>query len=482
MFPAQPVGMAMQSLTDVRRHYALPEEVWDVLHPADRRPGQRLETFGQPASTCDRCCPGTCTPTRWHSADSSPSISCGIGLQPHPANLAHCSWGRLGAMDRNLSLWEQRASTRTCTSSPSITRPEAEDDECARSRGRWRLQRGRGGDESKVVPELPAGDGRLAYGRGRALYRTTLGPPSSHQHTRHSPLHGLCHLRSLWPEGGKSIEVSDTRPDGQRLHDQGATRAGIICPVACMLSGTSNFPDHAGRGGPFESTLLRDADRKAHTPLPFSLASDLLGRRIGQECTLKQDPFKSEDGGKGWETTATYMGSSSPLGLRLRHVGSGCGVFGKPKSTGLHWCGWQQGQRASRGPLQNKWQPNAFKEVWMPSHRHWSPIATKGHLQVLGPTDSPPGRRTQARREARKRKAAAVKEELAQLRASRSSQDKRGNPNSKQKCYSWNNGNSPCGDLQPGQACVAKIAREHKCTICDSPGHPSRSCPNKKKG
>ena len=50
----------------------------------------------------------------------------------------------------------------------------------------------------------------------------------------------------------------------------------------------------------------------------------------------------------------------------------------------------------------------------------------------------------------------------------------------KQKCFAWNNGNGPCGDLQPGQSCAAKIKREHKCTICNSPGHPSRSCPQKK--
>ena len=299
----------------------------DVLHPADRRPGQRLEAPGQPASTSDRCCTGTSSPTRWHSADSSPSISCGIGLQPHPANLAHCSWGRLGSMDRNLSLWEQQASSRTCTTSSSSTRPEAENDECARPRRRWRLQCGRGGHEGKVVPELPTGDGRLAYGGGRTLHRTTFSPSSTHQHTRHSPLHGLRHLRALRPEGSKSIEVPDTRVDGQWLHDQGVARAGIICPVAGMLSGTTNFLDHAGRGGPFEPAFLRDADRKAHTPLPFSLALDLLSGRTCQECTLKQDPVKSKDRRKGWETSTTYMGSPSPLGFCLRHVGFGCRVL-----------------------------------------------------------------------------------------------------------------------------------------------------------
>ena len=48
------------------------------------------------------------------------------------------------------------------------------------------------------------------------------------------------------------------------------------------------------------------------------------------------------------------------------------------------------------------------------------------------------------------------------------------------KCFAWNNGNGPCADVPPGGACVAQIKREHKCTICNSPGHPSRNCPSKK--
>jgi hypothetical protein len=48
-----------------------------------------------------------------------------------------------------------------------------------------------------------------------------------------------------------------------------------------------------------------------------------------------------------------------------------------------------------------------------------------------------------------------------------------------QKCFAWNNGNAPCGDLAPGQQCAAKVKRLHRCTKCDSPGHPSRSCTKK---
>ena len=51
--------------------------------------------------------------------------------------------------------------------------------------------------------------------------------------------------------------------------------------------------------------------------------------------------------------------------------------------------------------------------------------------------------------------------------------------NAPQKCFAWNNGNAPCGDLVPGQQCAAKVKRLHRCTKCDSPGHPSRNCPVK---
>ena len=57
-----------------------------------------------------------------------------------------------------------------------------------------------------------------------------------------------------------------------------------------------------------------------------------------------------------------------------------------------------------------------------------------------------------------------------------------GSGGSRQKCFSWNNGTPPCGELSPGQTCVQKIQRLHRCTVCDSPGHPSRSCPKRRQG
>jgi hypothetical protein len=51
---------------------------------------------------------------------------------------------------------------------------------------------------------------------------------------------------------------------------------------------------------------------------------------------------------------------------------------------------------------------------------------------------------------------------------------------SKQLCYGWNNGNGPCAGLPPDQPCASKVSREHRCTMCQSPGHPSKDCPKKK--
>ena len=58
--------------------------------------------------------------------------------------------------------------------------------------------------------------------------------------------------------------------------------------------------------------------------------------------------------------------------------------------------------------------------------------------------------------------------------------NKKGAGKTKQKCFAWNNNNGSCAGLPPGAPCAAKVKREHRCTICNSPGHPSSSCPNKK--
>ena len=92
-----------------------------------------------------------------------------------------------------------------------------------------------------------------------------------------------------------------------------------------------------------------------------------------------------------------------------------------------------------------------------------------------------------ARREARKRRRLADREELEQYRSrgdqggkNKGGKGKQGGGKGQpQLCFGWNNGNGPCASLPPGQECLSRVKRIHKCTICGSPGHPSKDCTKK---
>ena len=77
------------------------------------------------------------------------------------------------------------------------------------------------------------------------------------------------------------------------------------------------------------------------------------------------------------------------------------------------------------------------------------------------------------------RKVEALEKNPGKARATREREKGGRKGKSTQKCFSWNHGNAPCGDLPPGQKYTAKVQRLHRCTKCDSPGHPSRTCPKK---
>ena len=117
----------------------------------------------------------------------------------------------------------------------------------------------------------------------------------------------------------------------------------------------------------------------------------------------------------------------------------------------------------------------------------------RGGAQALQPEteEAEPERgkgKNKARREARKRRLHADREELKHFRKGSKSGGGKGDSthggkggHSEEACYAWNNGNGLCGNLPPGEPCKGKIPRKHKCTTCGSPGHPSKDCPSKKK-
>ena len=86
------------------------------------------------------------------------------------------------------------------------------------------------------------------------------------------------------------------------------------------------------------------------------------------------------------------------------------------------------------------------------------------------------------KREAKRRRIVAEREELARLRGDQRDGGKAGEGKGKSKeggvqlCFAWNNNNAPCKDIPPGGECQNKVKRAHKCTKCGSPGHQSLNC------
>lgn len=84
------------------------------------------------------------------------------------------------------------------------------------------------------------------------------------------------------------------------------------------------------------------------------------------------------------------------------------------------------------------------------------------------------------RKDARKRKWEKDREELKAFRAGNPKSEAKGGSKGKAKsseeqvCYAWNNGNGACANLPPGAECAGKVKRAHRCSKCNSPGHPSK--------
>ena len=97
------------------------------------------------------------------------------------------------------------------------------------------------------------------------------------------------------------------------------------------------------------------------------------------------------------------------------------------------------------------------------------------------PGSSPSARRSKnkIRRELKKKRDAADREELRTWRAKGQTKGKGKGKQGSQLCFAWNNNNGACAGLPPGSKCQGRVPREHKCTTCGSPGHPAHQCPQK---
>ena len=88
----------------------------------------------------------------------------------------------------------------------------------------------------------------------------------------------------------------------------------------------------------------------------------------------------------------------------------------------------------------------------------------EGPKGATGADTSPPARRSKnkLRREAKRKREAADREELRTLRSKGNAKGKgKGKPGA-QLCYAWNNNNGACAGLPPGSKCQGRVPREHR--------------------
>ena len=114
--------------------------------------------------------------------------------------------------------------------------------------------------------------------------------------------------------------------------------------------------------------------------------------------------------------------------------------------------------------------------------------------EIDEPKDERKRQSNRDRRQARKKRAIAEREELRNLRSHQTShssnhtsaQGKGGKGKGKSKskdqagmplCFSWASGTGVCGKLPPGSECQGSVKRAHKCRKCLSPSHQDDACP-----
>ena len=214
---------------------------------------------------------------------------------------------------------------------------------------------------------------------------------------------------------------------------------------------------------------LHNGHRQADEDLPDSLAPHLCSGRTCAVGPLQPSQGEGAHGHEGRENTASKLGSEKALGLCLH---DDCG-------------GRQLLAYASPRPgfdLDGSWKPWYSPEEQLATAFMTGGVSITLQTETEGKDDGEGfNSRKIPRPNRRRRNGAGGESDSGGGRVIADDNNKKGSGKTKQKCFAWNNGNGACANLPPGQACAAKVKREHRCTICNSLGHPSMSCPNKNK-
>ena len=440
------------------------------LHSDSWRPRRGHEAAGGLADERGPRGFGTCCTTRWHVFVSG----FGTHLQLGTAHPTYTWRRRLGRLDGSIPLWEQPGECdrdEGSTKWPGF-RTEAQDDPNSGPRRRWRIHCGERGVEGQRVPTVPIHGGRLAPRRrsnARAIKRTSAEDCCA----GHSSLRGLRPLCPVWSSSSQGIEIQDLRFDCLRLCDEGVARALKLRAMEDLLPPPEERLDHAGRGG-IESlsriTWIRDANGTLVEDVSNGMASHLLGRRSGSILSIKPHEIEGAHGHQGGQDGSRWFQPIPALGLDLFGVGEGRDVLAVSSaltSIGLDCSG-------------ESWtSQSAGRAVVVSSSLQGGITAIAPVMENEANTKGTPVNDRRKRRRGDGTKGGGAGEEPGQGKGNTGERKGGRKGKSTQKCFSWNHGNAPCGDLPPGQKYTAKVQRLHRCTKCDSPGHPSRTCPKK---
>ena len=276
----------------------------------------------------------------------------------------------------------------------------------------------------------------------------------------------FCGLRSVGPVPEAGLEIKQIHhvcfDGGRDFCLKAGTWSFLPRTLGGLLQSHADSVRYAGPCDAQQPGYVGIPHRTPGTEVPHVLASH---RGSGAQGAIRA-PFKNTDEDKiengSGTTTSSWLHHGGPLGHRVASGPRGCGVLARAST---HTCVIMVGEG----------------KPWRPSH----PCGGHGSTEPLG-EERPSPNKNKVRREAKRKRLQAEREELQRLRqkgSGKAGEKGAGNPKSsgEEECYAWNNDNGACKGLAPGEPCRGSKARLHRCTICKSPGHPSHSCPSKKK-
>ena len=440
----------------------LHRQVWGPLgRPAD---------VGCPSSVGDHRSLCSCSTTRWNYTQCNPGFSNRTGIQVGEKDFEYQSWGRLGFMGGSGPMEHCYYNTAfkdyqfiiagndyNCLGKGK----EIKDDTGVGPGGRLGVC-GRDGDgEIGMASESHHLDRLSPSGGGGANVRTGKCPPQKGSNARFGAIHGLRCVGAIWCQSPQSLEVSIFHHDCGRVRDQGASRARLFSAVeivrvfltACLMLNLADqailhayemFIERLTRQYPGAWHLIYQADdqaRNSHITRMRTVA--LLEIRNGGT------PPKLWEATRPWNAMFRQLPFEEDFWREQVH------------GPALAWLA-----HGGRG------KPQTPAEAFAIGHLRDGLNAVRPEVERShGEEDGgEPVKKNvnKARREARKRRIAAEREELEKYRKHSGGDKKgghaprgqKGDGKGPQKCFGWNNGNGPCANLAPGQQCVSKVKRE----------------------